>query len=239
MGAPQPSGGGREPGRVGGGRDDRPAGDQRGGRGAGRGDRRGVRDRARGARGRHRGGGPPRAGARGARRAGDRVRGAERLGGARRAPGARRGAAGRRRPGRVRHRNGSGRAARGDAYAGTSTPTGRGWSPTSSSSRRRRWPPPWSPPWAGTWPATPRRSCGVGAAPCCRRSAPTCCVQRATQARERCALRRWAEEPGVDKWEGTFPSEDAARAWAAIDARAQQLVADGTCERIDRARPRP
>ena len=49
-------------------------------------------------------------------------------------------------------------------------------------------------------------------------------------------MRRWAEEPGVDKWEGTFPSQDAARAWAAIDARAHELVADGTCERIDRAR---
>ena len=60
--------------------------------------------------------------------------------------------------------------------------------------------------------------------------------QRATKAREQCGLRRWAEEPGVDKWEGTFPSEDAARAWAAIDARAQQLRADGTCPRIERAR---
>ena len=60
--------------------------------------------------------------------------------------------------------------------------------------------------------------------------------QRATRAREQCGLRRWAQEPGVDQWEGTFPSEDAARAWAAIDARAQELLADGTCPRIDRAR---
>ena len=60
--------------------------------------------------------------------------------------------------------------------------------------------------------------------------------QRATRAREHCALRRWAEQPGVDKWEGTFPSQDAARAWAAIDARAHELVADGTVEHIDRAR---
>ncbi len=60
--------------------------------------------------------------------------------------------------------------------------------------------------------------------------------QRATKAREQCGLRRWAQEPGVDRWEGTFPSEDAARAWAAIDARAQQLRADGTCPRIERAR---
>ena len=68
------------------------------------------------------------------------------------------------------------------------------------------------------------------------RISPDLVRERAKRARERCALRRWAEEPGVDKWEGTFPSEDAARAWAAIDARAHQLVADGTCPRIDRAR---
>ncbi|HET7822970.1 MAG TPA: HNH endonuclease signature motif containing protein [Ornithinibacter sp.] len=68
------------------------------------------------------------------------------------------------------------------------------------------------------------------------RVSPDLVVHRAKQARERCALRRWAEEPGVDKWEGTFPSHDAARAWAAIDARAHELVADGTCERIERAR---
>ena len=68
------------------------------------------------------------------------------------------------------------------------------------------------------------------------RVSPDLVVQRARQAREQCALRRWAEEPGVDKWEGTFPSQDAARAWAAIDARAHEPVADGTCSRIDRAR---
>ncbi len=60
--------------------------------------------------------------------------------------------------------------------------------------------------------------------------------QRAARGREQCSLRRWAQAPGVDQWEGTFPSEDAARAWAAIDARAQQLRADGTCPRIERAR---
>ncbi len=60
------------------------------------------------------------------------------------------------------------------------------------------------------------------------RISPDLLRQRATTARQQCSLRRWAEEPGVDKWEGTFPSEDAARAWAAIDACAQQLRADGT-----------
>ena len=48
----------------------------------------------------------------------------------------------------------------------------------------------------------------------CRRAiasiSPDLLRQRARRAREECGLRRWAEEPGVDRWEGTFPSEDAA-----------------------------
>ena len=36
--------------------------------------------------------------------------------------------------------------------------------------------------------------------------------------RQQCGLRRWADEPGVDRWEGTFPAEEAAQAWAEIDA---------------------
>ena len=40
----------------------------------------------------------------------------------------------------------------------------------------------------------------------------------------------------MDRWEGTFPSEDAARAWAAIDALARQYVDDGVCPSIERAR---
>ncbi len=68
------------------------------------------------------------------------------------------------------------------------------------------------------------------------RISPDLLRRRATRAREDCGLRRWVGEPGVDRWEASFPSEDAARAWAAIDARARQLVADGTCERVERAR---
>ena len=68
------------------------------------------------------------------------------------------------------------------------------------------------------------------------RISPDLLRQRATRARQECSLRRWVGEPGVDRWEASFPSEDAARAWAAIDARARDLVADGTCERVDRAR---
>ena len=68
------------------------------------------------------------------------------------------------------------------------------------------------------------------------RVSPDLLRQRAVRARAESGLRRWVEEPGVDRWEGTFPSEDAARAWAAIDALAQQYVTAGVCERIDRAR---
>ncbi|QIM20919.1 HNH endonuclease [Phycicoccus sp. HDW14] len=60
--------------------------------------------------------------------------------------------------------------------------------------------------------------------------------QRAVRARSESSLQRWVDEPGVDTWHGTFPSEEACAAWAAIDALAQQYLADGTCERIDRAR---
>ncbi|GGL42916.1 HNH endonuclease [Phycicoccus endophyticus] len=60
--------------------------------------------------------------------------------------------------------------------------------------------------------------------------------RRAVRARSRSSLQRWVDEPGVDTWHGTFPSEEACAAWAAVDALAQQYVTDGTCERIDRAR---
>ncbi len=68
------------------------------------------------------------------------------------------------------------------------------------------------------------------------RVSPDLVRQRARRARSECRLERWASEPGVDCWHGTFPSEEAAAAWAAVDALAQRYVADGTCERIDRAR---
>ncbi len=68
------------------------------------------------------------------------------------------------------------------------------------------------------------------------RISPDLLHQRAARARAQCGLRRWADEPGVDRWEGTFPSEEAARAWAAIDALARQYVSDGVCSSIERAR---
>ena len=68
------------------------------------------------------------------------------------------------------------------------------------------------------------------------RISPDLLRQRAQRARSESSLRRWVEEPGVDTWLGTFPSEEACRAWAAIDELAQRYLADGTCERVDRAR---
>ncbi len=68
------------------------------------------------------------------------------------------------------------------------------------------------------------------------RISPDLLRQRAVRARSECRLERWVGEPGVDTWHGTFPSEEACAAWAAIDALAQQYVRDGLCERVDRAR---
>ena len=74
----------------------------------------------------------------------------------------------------------------------------------------------------------------------CRRAlariSPDLLVQRARRARDESGLRRWVDEPGVDRWEGTFPSEEAARAWAAIDALARRYVAEQVCPTIERAR---
>ena len=68
------------------------------------------------------------------------------------------------------------------------------------------------------------------------RISPDLLRQRAELARSRTGLRRWAAEPGIDEWHGTFPSEDAASAWAAIDHLAHDLVAAGTCSSIEQAR---
>ncbi len=68
------------------------------------------------------------------------------------------------------------------------------------------------------------------------RISPDLVRQRARRARAECRLERWVAEPGVDTWHGTFPSEEAALAWAAIDALAQRYVTDGVVESVDRAR---
>ncbi|HYH73181.1 MAG TPA: hypothetical protein VD764_08175, partial [Nocardioides sp.] len=68
------------------------------------------------------------------------------------------------------------------------------------------------------------------------RISPDLLRRRAEKARANTGLRRWVDQPGVDRWEGTFPSEDAAQAWAAIDALARRYVDDGTCPTVERAR---
>ena len=68
------------------------------------------------------------------------------------------------------------------------------------------------------------------------RISPDLVRERAKKARANTGLRRWVAEPGVDEWHGTFPSEDAATAWAAIDQLAHDLVAAGTCTNIEQAR---
>ena len=68
------------------------------------------------------------------------------------------------------------------------------------------------------------------------RISPDLVRERAKRARANTGLRRWVGEPGVDEWHGTFPSEDAASAWAAIDKLAHDLVTAGTCTNIEQAR---
>ncbi len=68
------------------------------------------------------------------------------------------------------------------------------------------------------------------------RISPDLVRERAKKARASTGLRRWVAEPGVDEWHGTFPSEDAATAWAAIDRLAHDLVTAGTCTTIEQAR---
>jgi len=68
------------------------------------------------------------------------------------------------------------------------------------------------------------------------RISPDLVRERAKRARASTGLRRWVGEPGVDEWHGTFPSEEAAVAWAAIDRLAPDLVAAGTCTNIEQAR---
>ena len=70
------------------------------------------------------------------------------------------------------------------------------------------------------------------------RISPDLLRQRAERARAATGLRRWVAEPGVDEWHGTFPSEDAATAWAAIDRLAHDLVSAGTCSSVEQARGR-
>ena len=68
------------------------------------------------------------------------------------------------------------------------------------------------------------------------RISPDLLRQRADRARSSTGLRRWVAEPGVDAWFGTFPSEEAAVAWAAVDRLAHELVSTGVCSSVEQAR---
>ncbi|MBM6399003.1 HNH endonuclease signature motif containing protein [Phycicoccus sonneratiae] len=70
------------------------------------------------------------------------------------------------------------------------------------------------------------------------RLSPDLLRRRAQRARRETGLRRWVAEPGVDAWYGTFPSEESAAAWSAVDRLARQYVTDGTCSSIEQARGR-
>jgi hypothetical protein len=68
------------------------------------------------------------------------------------------------------------------------------------------------------------------------RISPELLRQRADRRRAETGLQRWAGEPGVDVWHGTFPTEDSAPAWAALDDLARQFVRDGVEPDLERAR---
>ncbi len=59
--------------------------------------------------------------------------------------------------------------------------------------------------------------------------------RRTERARRDRSVRRWAHEPGVDAWFGTFPAERSALAWAAVDDLAQRYRRAG-CETLEQAR---
>ena len=233
-----PSGGGGSRSGVGGGGGVGAAGDRRGVGGAGCRDRPVGGDRAGVPRGRHRGGVAPRLGARRVGRAGDRVRGACRPprctpsgGCAARCGWPADGPAG------SDERDGAGWVARGDGASGRLDAYRAGGGRRGARARpRRRCAPPWSPPWQAHFEVEDATALRRRCRRVLTRISPDLLHQRAARARAECGLRRWVDEPGVDRWEGTFPSEDAAQAWAAIDALARQYVTDGTCATIEGAR---
>ena len=67
-------------------------------------------------------------------------------------------------------------------------------------------------------------------------SPPTWCASARSGPGPRPGCAGGSPSPGVDEWHGTFPSEDAAAAWAAIDRLAHDLVAAGTCSNVEQAR---
>ena len=84
---------------------------------------------------------------------------------------------------------------------------------------------------AKSGPALRRRTREVLFALC-----PELLKERIRKARKGVGLRRWVGEPGTDSWGGSFPSERAAVAWAAIDALARQYRQQGRYDTLEKAR---
>ena len=68
------------------------------------------------------------------------------------------------------------------------------------------------------------------------RLCPDLLKERIRKARTSVGLRRWVGEPGTDAWGGSFPSERAAVAWAAIDALARRYRQEGRYATLEQAR---
>jgi hypothetical protein len=68
------------------------------------------------------------------------------------------------------------------------------------------------------------------------RLSPDLLRERLRRARTAVGLRRWVGEPGTDSWGGSFPSERAATAWAAIDELARRYRAEGRHDTLEQAR---
>jgi hypothetical protein len=68
------------------------------------------------------------------------------------------------------------------------------------------------------------------------RLCPDLLKERIRKARTSVGLRRWVGEPGTDSWGGSFPSERAAVAWAAIDALARRYRKEGRYATLEQAR---
>ncbi|MGA8047934.1 MAG: HNH endonuclease signature motif containing protein [Dermatophilaceae bacterium] len=84
---------------------------------------------------------------------------------------------------------------------------------------------------AKSGPALRRRTREVLFALC-----PELLKERIRKSRTAVALRRWVGEPGTDSWGGSFPSERAAVAWAAIDALARRYRQEGRYDTLEQAR---
>lgn len=100
---------------------------------------------------------------------------------------------------------------------------------------RRIWPGRWSMRWPGlssmSGPALQRRARTMLMSLC-----PDLLRERIRKGRKRVGLRRWMGEQGTDSWGGSFPSERAARAWAAIDALARRYRLEGRHDTLEQAR---